>query len=121
MSNSSVTGNVFDPRVCPLQFSRKIGIARIQSLAESEKTSERKLENRISSYVLPEVLKPSPVASDEAILVANGDLRQSANQVCWPSQAILEQMLTEAFLEEGIKLCRAHAYNPALKHGFISG
>jgi hypothetical protein len=30
-------------------------------------------------------------------------------------------MLTEAFLEEGIKLRRAHAYNPALKHGFISG
>ena len=75
----------------------------------------------MSTYAIPEVLKPSPVASDEAILVANGDLRQSANQVCWPAQAALEQMLTEAFLEEGIKLRRAHAYNPALKHGFISG
>jgi hypothetical protein len=75
----------------------------------------------MSSYAIPEVLKPSPVASGEAILVANGDLRQSANQVCWPAQAALEQMLTEAFLEEGIKLRRAHAYNPALKHGFISG
>jgi L-fucose isomerase-like protein len=75
----------------------------------------------MSSYVVPEVLKPAPVASDEAILVANGDLRQSANQVCWPAQAALEQMLTQAFLEEGIKLRRAHAYNPALKHGFISG
>ena len=75
----------------------------------------------MSSYAIPEVLKPSPVASGEAILVANGDLRQSANQVCWPAQAALEQMLTEAFLEEGIQLRRAHAYNPALKHGFISG
>ena len=75
----------------------------------------------MSSYAVPEVLKPAPVASDEAILVANGDLRQSANRVCWPAQAALEQMLTEAFLEEGIKLRRAHAYNPALKHGFISG
>ena len=75
----------------------------------------------MSSYAIPEVLKPSPVASDEAILVANGDLRLSANQVCWPAQAALERMLTEAFLEEGIKLRRAHAYNPALKHGFISG
>jgi L-fucose isomerase-like protein len=75
----------------------------------------------MSSYAVPEVLKPAPVASDEVILVANGDLRQSANQVCWPAQAALEQMLTEAFLEEGIKLRRAHAYNPALKHGFISG
>ena len=75
----------------------------------------------MSSYAIPEVLKPSPVASDEAILVANGDLRLSANQVCWPAQAALERMLTEAFLEEGIKLRRAHPYNPALKHGFISG
>ncbi len=75
----------------------------------------------MSSYAIPEVLKPSSVAGDEAILVANGDLRQSANQVCWAAQAGLEQMLTEAFLEEGIKLRRAHAYNPALKHGFISG
>src|ERR1039457_5422242 len=75
----------------------------------------------MSSYAIPEVLKPSPVASGEAILVANGDLRQSANQVCWPAQAALEQMLPEAFLEEGIKLRRAHPYNPTLKHGFISG
>jgi L-fucose isomerase-like protein len=75
----------------------------------------------MSTYVVPEVLKPSPVASDEAILVANGDLRQSANQVCWPAQAALEEMLTEAFREEGITLRRAHSFNPALKHGFISG
>ncbi|MGA8727222.1 MAG: fucose isomerase, partial [Terracidiphilus sp.] len=75
----------------------------------------------MSAYAVPEVLRPEPVGRDEAILVANGDLRQSANEVCWPAQAALEQMLTEAFLEEGIKLRRAHAYNPALKHGFISG
>ena len=75
----------------------------------------------MSAYAVPEVLRPEPVGRDEAILVANGDLRLSANQVCWPAQAALERMLTEAFLEEGIKLRRAHAYNPALKHGFISG
>ncbi len=75
----------------------------------------------MSSYAIPEVLKPEPVAGDEAILVANGDLRQSANQVCWPARAALEQMLTDAFLEEGVKLCRAHPYNLALRHGFISG
>jgi L-fucose isomerase-like protein len=75
----------------------------------------------MSSYVVPEVMKPKPIVRDEAILVANGDLRLSANQVCWPAQAALEHMLTEAFLEEGINLRRAHAYNPALKHGFISG
>ena len=75
----------------------------------------------MSSYAIPEVLKATPAAQDEAILIANGDLRLSANQVCWPAQAALEQMLADAFLEEGIKLRRAHPYNPALKHGFISG
>ncbi len=75
----------------------------------------------MSLYVIPEVLSPAPVGSNEVLLVANGDLRQSANEVCWPAQAALEQMLTNAFLEEGIQLRRAHPYNPSLKHGFISG
>jgi hypothetical protein len=51
--------------------------------------------------------------------VASGDLRQSANEVCWPAQAGLEQMLTDVFLEEGVMLRRAHPVDPALKHGFI--
>lgn len=71
------------------------------------------------AYAIPEVVTPEPVAQDEVILVANGDLRHSANEVCWPAQAALEQMLAEAFLEEGIKLRRAHPYDPRLKHGFI--
>jgi len=61
------------------------------------------------------------VAHNEVVLVANGDLRQSANEVCWAAQAGLEEMLTAAFLEEGITVRRAHSYNPTLKHGFISG
>jgi len=75
----------------------------------------------MSTYAIPEMSSPAPVASDEVVLVANGDLRQSANEVCWAAQAALEQMVTDAFLEEGVKVRRAHAYNPALKHGFISG
>ena len=71
------------------------------------------------AYAIPEVVTPEPVARDEVILVANGDLRHSANEVCWPAQAALEQMLAEAFLEEGINLRRAHPYDPKLKHGFI--
>ena len=50
----------------------------------------------MSAYAVPEVLRPEPVGRDEAILVANGDLRLSANQVCWPAQAALEQMLTRS-------------------------
>ena len=75
----------------------------------------------MSSYAIPEVVSPEPVAENEVILVANGDLRQSANKVCWAAQAGLEEMLIAAFLEEGIKVRRAHPYNTTLKHGFISG
>ena len=73
----------------------------------------------MTGYAIPELVAPEQVAKDEVLLVANGDLRQSANQVCWPAQAALEQMLTAAFLEEGIKLRRAHSFDPVLKHGFI--
>jgi hypothetical protein len=75
----------------------------------------------MASYAVPALLIPERVAQGEVVLAANGDLRQSANQVCWAAQASLEQMLSDAFLEEGIKLRRAHPYDPALKHGFIHG
>ena len=54
------------------------------------------------------------------LLVANGDLRQSANEVCWPAQHAMEQALTAAVARLGYKLVRAHAYKPAQQHGFIS-
>ena len=73
----------------------------------------------MAAYTIPEVASPKPVAPDEALLIASGDLRQSANEVCWPAQAGLEQKLTAAFLEEGVKLRRAHVVDPVLKHGFI--
>jgi hypothetical protein len=54
------------------------------------------------------------------VLVASGDLRLSANQVCWPAQAAMEKSLTIALQEEGFELHRAHPYQPKLKHGFIA-
>ncbi len=53
------------------------------------------------------------------LLVANGDLRQSANEVCWPAQQAMEQKLTAAVARFGHRLVRAHPYKPPLKHGFI--
>jgi hypothetical protein len=53
-------------------------------------------------------------------LVTSGDLRQSANQVCWPAQAELEKTLSGVFASEGYELVRAFPYDPHLKHGFIS-
>jgi hypothetical protein len=58
-------------------------------------------------------------AADEALLVTSGDLRVSANQACWPAQRDMEEKLTAAFAQRGIRLVRAHAYDETERHGFI--
>lgn len=75
----------------------------------------------MATYAVPEIEAPAPVAANEALLVANGDLRQSANEVCWAAQAGLEEMLTAVFRAESVTLRRAHPYDAKLKHGFIHG
>ena len=59
-------------------------------------------------------------AANEVLLVTSGDLRHSANQVCWPAQRDMEEKLTAAFAQKGYKLVRAHSYDDKVKHGFIS-
>ena len=59
-------------------------------------------------------------AANEVLLITSGDLRLSANQVCWPAQRDMEEKLTAAFARKGVKLVRAHPYNEQEKHGFIS-
>ena len=59
-------------------------------------------------------LKPKQV-----YLMANGDLRLSANQKCWPEQAKMEATLTQALQAEGWRVVRAHAYDKVKQHGFI--
>ncbi len=71
-------------------------------------------------YRLPEIKEPVPVGADEAILVASGDLRLSANQTCWPAQEDMERRIVAAFAAEGITVKRGHPYDPVEKHGFIS-
>ena len=58
--------------------------------------------------------------SKTILLVASGDLRSSANEVCWPAQQAMEQALTAAVEKFGYQLVRAHPYKPAVKHGFIA-
>jgi L-fucose isomerase-like protein len=60
------------------------------------------------------------VPPTEAILVTSGDLRQSANQVCWPQQEELERNLTKCFRDLGVTLKRAFPVDAAKGHGFIS-
>ena len=55
-----------------------------------------------------------------AVLVASGDLRETANRMCWPAQAELEQNIEAAFARHGVTVRRAHPVDPAAGHGFIS-
>src|SRR5262245_7563483 len=57
---------------------------------------------------------PEPV-----ILVANGDLRLSANQKCWPAQSRAEEAVMAAIRGEGCDIRRGHTYDAAKQHGFI--
>jgi len=52
-------------------------------------------------------------------LVANGDLRLSANQKCQEAQAAMEAQIVAAIEREGGKVKRAHPFDPQKKHGFI--
>ena len=73
----------------------------------------------MATYAIPEVETPTRIAAAEILLIASGDLRQSANQKCWPAQAQMEEKLIAAFKTEGFTLRRAHPYDPRLGHGFI--
>ena len=57
--------------------------------------------------------------SDVIYLVANGDLRLSANRQCWPAQNQAEQAIMQAIRREGRQIDRAHPYDPERQHGFI--
>lgn len=57
---------------------------------------------------------PEPV-----IIVASGDLRLTANQLCWPAQQRVEDAVTAAIRKEGHEVKRGHPFDPVNKHGFI--
>ena len=56
---------------------------------------------------------------DTVVVIANGDLRLSANQRCWPAQAQAEETVMNAIRREGREVRRGHACDPAKGHGFI--
>lgn len=57
---------------------------------------------------------------NEVILVASGDLRETANRLGWPAQAELEGHVNAAFARRGVTVRRAHPTDPGTGHGFIS-
>ncbi|HLB45990.1 MAG TPA: hypothetical protein VJL59_03090 [Anaerolineales bacterium] len=74
----------------------------------------------MSTYQVPHLAEPAPLGPNEAVLIASGDLRLTANQVCWPAQEDMERRVIAAFAKEGVTVKRGHAYDPVEKHGFIS-
>ncbi len=56
---------------------------------------------------------------DTVILIANGDLRLSANRVCWPAQNQAEHAVISAIQSLGRTVRRGHPYDAEKQHGFI--
>ncbi len=54
-----------------------------------------------------------------ACLIANGDLRTSANQKCEAAQAAMEKQIVAAFKKQGVSVKRAHSFDKTKGHGFI--
>jgi L-fucose isomerase-like protein len=59
------------------------------------------------------------VMTEPIILVASGDLRLSANRVCWPAQQQMEEAVIAAVRREGREIVRGHQIDPEKGHGFL--
>ena len=68
---------------------------------------------------LPQTIPSLNFQPTEVFLVASGDSRLPANQICWPAQAEMEQRIIATLAAEGVTVKRAHPYNEEMKHGFI--
>ncbi|MFS8180682.1 signal transduction protein [Pseudovibrio denitrificans] len=69
---------------------------------------------------LPQAPVPISVADKEILVVTNADLRESANVTCWPTYEDYAQRLEKELTAQGFKMKRAHEYDAARGHGFIS-
>lgn len=72
------------------------------------------------SYDIPKLAKPKKLPKKTIQIIANGDLRLSANQKCWEAQKAMEISLVKAIRECGYKFVRSNPVKKKEKHGFIS-
>lgn len=73
----------------------------------------------MADYTIPSLSSPVKLGKRQVQLIANGDLRLSANQKCWPEQEKMEQSLSQVIGKMGYEVIRAHPYKPDEQHGFI--
>lgn len=74
-------------------------------------------------YTVPTIPRLKPVPRRTAVLIASGDLRESANAVCWPAQQALEAQAVAAFKDLGWNLVRSNTCRISsgeVAHGFIA-
>jgi len=74
----------------------------------------------MATYRIPKFARIPKSRKKDVLLVASGDLRVSANRVCWQAQKEMEDSLAAAVSAAGYRLIRAHDYKKDEKHGFIS-
>ncbi len=73
----------------------------------------------MNAYLQPAIAKHPKLGKKQVQLVANGDLRQLANQKCWPEQKKMEDALGRVIAEFGFEVVRLHGYKKDEQHGFI--
>lgn len=75
-------------------------------------------------YTEPKTPKLKALPKKTAVMIASGDLRETANVACWPAQQELEAAVKTALKSLGWKVMRMggseHPTEPELNHGFIS-
>lgn len=67
-----------------------------------------------------EIVQPRKLKPGQVQLIASGDLRLSANQMCWPAQSEMEDQLSRAVKQLGFEIVRAHDFDDSQEHGFIA-
>ncbi|WP_156761354.1 fucose isomerase [Microbacterium karelineae] len=74
----------------------------------------------MTAYSLPQPAERPALEPKTVYLIANGDLRESANVAGWPTQQELEAGVTTVVEELGWRVVRGHVVDEARGHGFIS-
>ena len=74
--------------------------------------------SRSTSVTIPAA--PARLKKKQVLLVASGDLRESANRVCWQAQSEMEAALSKAVGAAGYEVVRGHPFKKSAGHGFIA-
>jgi hypothetical protein len=74
-------------------------------------------EKIIADAFVPELKSAD---DNKVYMLANGDLRDTANMAGWETQKRTEAKIAKLFESYGYQVERVHAYDSALQHGFIN-